>query len=236
MLRVATALAWLLAVPTASFVLTPTRLGGVTSRPRPPLTMAALEDKGTDELDATIDALVRSEVEAAFATIDTQNLDPDDDEAIQMIEAKGREVMQSVLEKLEADGELLSSSLTSQIEKLSMTRQKQLLAEWDESTAKLQRQMFEERQTIRDEMARLTELNDEYKLAKSGGGGLGRDAIVGGISFIVGLTYVSAALNEVLKVATGGGNDASPATIAINAALGVAGVGYYFYRKGQTEA
>ena len=47
---------------------------------------------------------------------------------------------------------------------------------------------------------------------------------------------VSASLNELLKVATGGGNDASGATIALNAALGAAGVGYYFYRKGQSAA
>ena len=47
---------------------------------------------------------------------------------------------------------------------------------------------------------------------------------------------MSAALNEILKVVTGGGNDASGATIADNAALGVAGVGYHLYRKGQSAA
>ena len=148
------------------------------------------------------------------------------------------------------------------------------------------------------EMDRLTALNEDYKQAVAGGGGgLNKDTIVGGISFIVGLTYVrrppdrapvtpprrdplharaarervcvrrggrnrgaqgrrgvshrshgwgctadwpsvatqvSASLNEILKVATGGGNDASGTTIALNAVLGAAGVGYYFYRKGQS--
>eukprot|EP00966_Prymnesium_polylepis_P269883 6234795-Prymnesium_polylepis.1 len=118
--------AWLLTSPAASFVLP---LGGSRCRQQlQPSTlrgwMAALDDKGTDELEATIDVLVRTEVEAAFAGI-SQDLDTNDEEAIRLIEAKGREVMQTVLDKLEADGELLSSSLTAQIEQLSMTRQKQ---------------------------------------------------------------------------------------------------------------
>ncbi|KAL1512096.1 hypothetical protein AB1Y20_005367 [Prymnesium parvum] len=197
--------------------------------------MAMVEDSGTDELEATLDALVRAEVEAAFAGLEA-SLDADDEKALQLIEQKGQEVMQNVLDKLEADGKLLSSALTSQIELLSMTKQKQMLEEYDASTAELQRQMAEERQTIRDEMAQLRSLSDEYKaLTRGGGGGFDKGAILGGLSFIVGLTYASAALNEALKVAMGGGDDGSPTTIALNFALGAVGIGYHFYRKGQVE-
>uniref|UniRef100_A0A7S3AZ28 Uncharacterized protein n=1 Tax=Haptolina ericina TaxID=156174 RepID=A0A7S3AZ28_9EUKA len=111
-----------------------------------------------------------------------------------------------------------------------------MLKEWDESTAKVQSAMLAERLTIREEMERLTALNEEYQdLTKGGGGGLDRNSIVSGISFLVGLTYVSAALNELLKLALGGGNDGSLATITINSLLGAAGVGYYFYRKGDAS-
>jgi len=184
--------------------------------------------------DTEMDELIRTEVEAAFAGLEA-SFEAGDEESIKLIEQKGQEVMQSVLDKLEADGELLSSSLTKQIEALSMTKQKALLEEWDESTAKIKSDMLAQRVTIREEMDKLSALNDDYKQLKGGAGGFNRDTIVGGISFLVGLTYVSAALNEVLKVVLGGGNDGSLATVALNGALGAVGVGYYFYRKSSAE-
>ena len=174
-MRAVSALVWLVAPSVSAFMLPP--LASCPQQPRlARQRMAMVEDSNTDELDSNLDALVRAEVEAAFAGLE-KTLDADDDEALRVIEEQGQVVMQSVLDKLEAEGQLLSSSLTSQIELLSMTKQKQathppcnsapsrsptgpltphpipaaqMLADYDESTAKLQARMLEERQTIRD--------------------------------------------------------------------------------------
>lgn len=125
-----------------------------------------------DDLESALDRLVRSEVEAALSGLEA-SLTTDDDNAIKLMEQKGQEVMANVLKRLEEDGEVLSSSLSAQIEALTLARQKevtghaasslgacpssllsplvsQMLAKYDESTAKLQSQMIEERQTIRE--------------------------------------------------------------------------------------
>lgn len=86
--------------------------------------MAMVEDNDTDELEAAIDALVRAEVEAAFSGLQ-KTLDADDEEALKMIEQKGKEVMQKVLAKLDEDGKLLTSSLGKEVEELAMAKQKQ---------------------------------------------------------------------------------------------------------------
>ena len=61
-----------------------------------------------------------------------------------------------------------------------------------------------------------------------------KDALIGGVSFVVGLTYASAAINGMLALSASGAASVAPsavAPVAINTLLGATGVGYYFYRK-----
>ena len=57
---------------------------------------------------------------------------------------------------------------------------------------------------------------------------LNKDKIVASLSFLIGLVGVSSAINELLKIILGAGGDVL--AVALNGALGVAGVGYYFVR------
>jgi len=88
--------------------------------------------------------------------------------------------------------------------------------------------MAADRATIRDEMAALQQLEQEYQELQSGGVSLNRDRIAGGLAFIVGLTSLGSALNEMLKIAFG--IEADVLAIGLNLALGAAGIGYYFVR------
>ena len=58
---------------------------------------------------------------------------------------------------------------------------------------------------------------------------LNKDKVVASLSFLVGLVGVSSTINELLKIVLGAGGDGL--AVALNAALGVAGVGYYFVRS-----
>ena len=95
--------------------------------------------------------------------------------------------------------------------------------------------MQADRATIREEMVALEKLNADYReLQKFGGLIPNKDRIVAGLSLLVGLTGISSAINEALKmVVTESGGE--PLTIGLNAVLGVAGVGYYFVRKGSSK-
>jgi len=125
---------------------------------------------------------------------------------------------------------MLSSSLTSQIEELASAQEESILERYDERTAKLRAQMNAERANIQDEMQRLSALNEDYRQLSSAPLGLDKDTLIGGVSFVVGLTYVSAAINGLLQLGTPGAGSSLP-TVALNALLGAVGVGYYFYRK-----
>ena len=92
--------------------------------------------------------------------------------------------------------------------------------------------MAKDRATIREEMQVLDRLNEEYQeLQRGGGGGFNKDKLVAGVAFVLGLTYLGSAINESLKIALGASGD--PLAIGLNSALGLAGIGYYFYRKGK---
>lgn len=178
--------------------------------------------------DAALDALIREEVEAAFAGLEETLAGEDDDAALALIQNQGRQVLNNVMEKLEDEGALLSSTLAERIES-SMSDQKiELLKKYDEQLGELQNTMNAERANLRAEMEQLQALNKE--LTELQGPGISRDRIVSGIALLVGLSGVGAALNEALKIAFSAGGDV--ATLGLNGALGIAGVLYHFQRKG----
>ena len=90
----------------------------------------------------------------------------------------------------------------------------------------------QERLKLRSELENLQALNQEYEaLMANKAGTLNKETLVGGAAFLAGLSGVSAAVNEGLKLGLGAGGDV--ATLAVNGALGAVGIGYYFYRKSQ---
>jgi len=213
--------------------------GLAVARPRPPvsaltsITMVAgkVEEVSEDE----IDELVRREVEACFAGLETALANGDEKAALSLIESQGKQVMGNVLAQLEDDGQLLSSSLSKRIEELAKDEKVELLKRYDEQLAGLQQDMAADRQTIRAEMEQLQRLNDEYKSLQKGGGiSLNRDKIAGGLAFVVGLTAAGSAANEGLKMAFGVGGE--PLTVVLNLGLGAAGIGYYFVRTSKGKA
>ena len=64
---------------------------------------------------------------------------------------------------------------------------------------------------------------------QSGGVSLNRDKIVPGLSLLVGIAALGSAANQGLGLVAGLGGDAL--TLVLNAGLGLAGLGYYLYRK-----
>jgi len=173
-----------------------------------------------------LDKLVYQEVEAAFADL---QLDPDDDDALDIIRAQGAKVLANVYAALEADGQKLEAGLASQVEQLASRKAVELLRKYDARLGELQARMQSERLSLRSELSRLNELNDELSSLQRGGG-LGRDQLVAGLSFLVGAAGLGAALNEGLKIAVGAGGE--PAAAGLNAALALLGFGYYALRRG----
>jgi hypothetical protein len=182
--------------------------------------------------DDALDQLVRQEVEAAFAGLEESLSSGDDDAAIALIQSQGKNILGNVLAKLEEEGTLLSSTLSSQIEELASTRQVELLKKYNAQLDEIEQSMTTERVNIRTEMAQLESLNRDLADLRSGGGGSGfsRDKIVSGVALLVGLTGVGAALNEALRLALGAGGDMT--TLGLNAVLGAAGVFAHLQRKG----
>jgi len=217
-----------------------TRLGSpamlsAVARPRPPVAaLAMVADHVEDISEEAIDELVRQEVEACFAGLETALANGDEKAALALIESQGRQVMGNVLAQLEDDGKLLSSSLSKRIEELATNEKVELLKRYDEQLAGLQEDMAADRETIRAEMQQLERLNQEYQSLQAGGGvNLNRDKIAGGLAFVVGLTAAGSAANEALKMAVGVGGE--PLTIITNVALGAAGIGYYYVRTSKPK-
>ena len=90
---------------------------------------AAVEDP-LDE--AALEALVRREVEAAFAGMETTLASGDEQAALALIQSQGDEVMNSVLSELEDNGQLLSSKLSARVEELARSKQTEMLKKYDE--------------------------------------------------------------------------------------------------------
>lgn len=207
---------------------------GRTAARRATLARCALTAADSSTEDEELDALVRKEIETAFAGLEEKFAKGEDEEALKIIETQGKTILANVFQKLEDDGSLLSSQLASQVEELAADKSNALLEKYETELAAIGRSLNTERENIRSEMRQLETLNKELQeLQGGGGGGINRNTIVGGAAFLVGLTGVGAAINEALKFAVGGQGDA--ATLGLNAALGVAGVAIYFQRKGKAS-
>jgi hypothetical protein len=182
--------------------------------------------EGLDE--AALDALVRKEVEACFAGLEDALATGDEKAALSLIQSQGKQVLGNVLTQLEEEGKLVSEQITKKVEAMATDQRTEVLKKYDEQLEGLQKTMAADRQTIREEMQALEKLNEEYKALQKPS--FNKDKIIGGLAFVVGLTYVGSAINEALKIILGAGGD--PLAIGLNGALGAAGIGYYFYRTG----
>ena len=69
----------------------------------------------TESEDAEIDAMVRREIELAFAGVQESFASGDDDAALEAIQASSKQVLQNVLEKFDADGEQLTNSINTKV-------------------------------------------------------------------------------------------------------------------------
>ena len=188
-------------------------------------------DVAADSNDSAMDELIRQEIEAAFAGLEESLADGDDEKAIALIQEQGKTVLGKVLARMEEEGSLLSASLSSQVEELAATQTTEMLKRYEEKIGGLQAEMANERMKLRSELENLQTLNKEYEELMAGGGGSGfsKDKLVQGAAFLVGLSGVGAAVNELLKLALGAGGDLG--TLGANSILGLVGVGYYAYRK-----
>ena len=92
---------------------------------------------GEDEIDeAAIDALVRREVEAAFAGLEEALNSGDEKAALALIQSQGKEVLGNVLSQLEDDGQLLSSTIATRIEELTTTSKADVMRRYDNECAR----------------------------------------------------------------------------------------------------
>lgn len=174
------------------YSLTLARLGHLR---RSPVTRMMAEEKTLD--DAELDALVRKEIEAAFAGMEEKFATGDDDAALQILQEQGKTVLANVFAKLESDGQLLSSNLASQYEDIAADRSTELLRKYEDEIKSISSNLNAERANIRNEMEQLESLNRELKeLQSGGGGGFNRNTIVGGAAFLVGLTGIGAAVRR----------------------------------------
>jgi len=197
--------------------------------------MVMMEEEETAQVNEDeLEELVRKEVEACFAGLETALATGDEEAALALIQTQGKQVLNNVLEQLDSEGKLLSNTLSERLEELASTQRVDMLKKFDEELAGLQQTMAEDRETIRQEMQALEQLNEDYKALQSGGGiSFNRDKIVASISFVAGISGLGAAINEALKIALGAGGDAT--TIVLNLGLGAGGIGYYFVRNAQAS-
>jgi len=181
--------------------------------------------------------MVQEELDRAFAGLEAGGFNPDEEEALKMIEDKAATVLQNVLQQLEQDGEVLRDELSQRLEAVAEQRRDEMFAKYEESTAGITREVAASRATIREEMERLTSLNSEYKALKNSSP-VNRDGIVGGVAFLVGLTYVSNAINELLRLGLGAVEGDTSETIfnlVVDSVLGVAGIVVYFSKQRSGE-
>ena len=131
---------------------------------RASLAAIAASEPAADPLgDEALDALVRAEVEAAFAGLEASLASGDEAAALAIIQTQGKEVLGNVLQKLENDGQLLSATISDRIEALAGDQSTELLKRYDEKLSGIQASMNSERVNIRTEIEQLEQLNREYQ-------------------------------------------------------------------------
>ena len=189
--------------------------------------------EATHDADDAMDELIRQEIEAAFAGLEESFANGEDDQALELIQSQGKQVLGKVLARLEEDGQLLSAQLTERLESLASDQTMEMMKRQEERLGKLQEANLQARDDLRSELQNLQTLSKDYEELKASGLGgssaFSRNSIVSGAAFLVGISGVGAAANEGLAMALGAGGDLP--TLASNALLGAAGVGYHLYRK-----
>lgn len=194
-----------------------------------PIAMAEPIIEGTpSDSDDDLDAMIRREVEAAFAGLE-DSLAAEGEEGVALIQSQTKLIMDNVLQKFDQDQMQLSSALDEKVQALAAKKRVELMKKYDARLGEMQQAMVSDRENLRTEMAKLESLQTELKELQSGGG-INRDKVVSGIALLVGLTGVGAALNEVLKFILGAGGDVG--ALGLNTLLGVAGIFYHLQRKG----
>jgi len=211
-------------------------LTSATRRPAVHLQLSAPDKSAVDlDDDADFDELVRQEVQAAFAGLEESLSSGDDEKALEQIRTQGKTVLANVLKRMEDEGQLLSATLSTQLEELASEQTSALLERYEEGIAAQQAEVAAELLKLRAEMENLEALNKEYQdLVKGGGGMSSKDKIISAIALIAGVTYLGAAITESLKIVLDSGGD--PLTAGLNGALGVVGVGYHFQRESKSKA
>lgn len=157
----------------------------------------------SSDADPDIDPIVQAELREAFKRLEAEIMSGEGDEArsLELMEREAATVLNNVMKGYEADGEQLRSDLNAKIQEETRRKRDELMSRYDRETAGLRDEIGAARDTIATEVERLKQLNAEYKQLRSepGGAGPSRDAVVSTIGFIVGLVYVGASLNELLK-------------------------------------
>ena len=157
----------------------------------------------SSEADADVDPLVQAELREAFKRLEAAIMSGEGDEArtLELMEQEAATVLNNVMKGYEADGDLLRQQINAKIQEETRRKRDELMARYDRETEGLRDEIGAARDTIATEVERLKELNAEYKQLRSepGGAGPSRDAVVSTIGFIVGLVYVGASINELLK-------------------------------------
>ena len=199
---------------------------------RLPPVMVMAESQAADVEDDKFDAMIREEIEKAFEGLEESIARGDEDQAIDLIQSQGKEVLANVLSRMEEDGTLLSASLAERVERLAGDQTQALLGRYDAEAEAIAQEMDAARTSLRTEVDNLESLNRQYQEllgSKSSSGGFNKDSIVAGIAFLAGLAYGGAAVQDALKLALGLGGD--PFQVVICGILGAGGIGYYVYRK-----
>ena len=217
--------------------------GDSDSDPKP-TEKVSLQRMATDDYlpeETVMDEIVRREVSKAFENMDEKLLrfDGDSEAQIAFIKAKSAEVMEQVMPrvqdllmaKLEADGGDLQADLEDRLKKLSAQRSQELLDKYETMMVGVREQMTKDRQAIRDEVRVLTELKESSAQIELSPPDRGK--IVGGVAFVVGLTFLSAAINALLALGMGATDDfgGSLLTVGLNGACAAAGIGYWYTRR-----
>ena len=129
------------------------------------------------------------------------------------------------------DGGDLQADLEDRLKKLSAQRSQELLDKYETMMVGVREQMTKDRQAIRDEVRVLTELKESSAQIELPPPDRGK--IVGGVAFVVGLTFLSAAINALLALGMGATDDfgGSLLTVGLNGACAAAGIGYWYTRR-----
>eukprot|EP00967_Tisochrysis_lutea_P141141 scaffold258911_cov33-Tisochrysis_lutea.AAC.1 len=187
-----------------------------------PVTRCAVPRLSTS--DDQLDALLKRELEAAFQGISRKvELDAAEEAQFKLIEEETQRVLAAVLDDLDTDGASLRTRLERKAAKMAEAETKRLMARADKTSAAVEGTIAATRATVLEEMTTLKNLKEEYDQIQSERASRRKSGLFGIAAFVAGLAYLSAGLNDLLRVVTGSsGQDLLPQGIA-ELGLGVVG-------------